>query len=104
VLVGGGFGGTWLMLVGVLRFLTLCSFPPSIQFFSEVFILASSSFSAVYLIFWGAYLFLGGLVPLVLCAHCLIRSECVDNAKYLTSFIFYLFILSLFCFGGFIFI
>lgn len=58
-------GFLWKMLV-VLGLLTVSSFPPSISFFSEVYILSARlPFSCVLLLFQ-VYLFFGGLVPLVL--------------------------------------
>nr|UFQ89290.1 NADH dehydrogenase subunit 4 [Duplicibothrium sp. MZUSP 8039] len=88
----------YVILVGLL---SLCSFPPTLQFFCEVNLLTASSSSFVYLLFWSLYLFLGGLVPLILCGHVLIRNECVENVSFsIFPFVFYFFYLFLWCYLG----
>nr|UFJ44422.1 NADH dehydrogenase subunit 4 [Glypthelmins sp. LW2G] len=53
---------------------TVASLPPTIQFFSEVFIICSSGeFSVVYIFLLSVYLFLGGLVPVFLLGGLLSR-------------------------------
>nr|YP_009178849.1 NADH dehydrogenase subunit 4 [Pseudanoplocephala crawfordi]ALJ78644.1 NADH dehydrogenase subunit 4 [Pseudanoplocephala crawfordi] len=64
-----------IMILVITCLLSLCSLPPTIQFFCEVSLIKISANFLVYLLFWGVYLFLGGLVPLVMCGHLLIRSE-----------------------------
>nr|NP_114376.1 NADH dehydrogenase subunit 4 [Hymenolepis diminuta]AAK51336.1 NADH dehydrogenase subunit 4 [Hymenolepis diminuta] len=85
----------------VLSLLSLCSFPPTIQFFCEVSLIKISADSFVYLLFWCIYLFFGGLVPLILCGHLLIRSEwsesySCDNFNYFN----FLFFLCFWCYVG----
>lgn len=63
----------------VLRMLSLCSFPTTVQFFCEVSMVSMSSVGLSYVIFWVAYLFFGGLVPAVLCGHLLVRREWCDS-------------------------
>nr|QXU59696.1 NADH dehydrogenase subunit 4 [Duthiersia expansa] len=93
-----GWFPTLLITVGLL---SLCSFPPTIQFFCEVYLLSSSMQSYLYLVFWGAYLFFGGLVPLVLCGHILVRLEAFEVPNYyLHCFAFLFLYLSLWCFLG----
>lgn len=67
------------VLLVVVRLLSLCSFPPTIQFFCEVSLIKISVDSFIYLLFWCFYLFFGGLVPLILCGHLLIRREWVES-------------------------
>nr|BDI27938.1 NADH dehydrogenase subunit 4 [Cylindrotaenia sp. MN-2022] len=63
------------VFLSALCLLSLCSFPVTIQFFCEVYLVMSSSGLLIYLFFWFFYLFMGGLVPLVLCGHLLVRNE-----------------------------
>lgn len=95
--------GGVLAIIVVVRLLSLCSFPPTIQFFREVMVISLSGGSFVYLLFWGLYLFFGGLVPLILCGHLLIRREWVEGYGYdrFNYFKFLLF-LSLWCYVGLI--
>nr|YP_009370867.1 NADH dehydrogenase subunit 4 [Khawia sinensis]ALK26531.1 NADH dehydrogenase subunit 4 [Khawia sinensis] len=79
VLLKSGVGGTSALGLMSLSLLSLCSFPPTVQFFSEVFILSMSSHVLFLLGFWICYLFLGGIVPLVLCGHVLLRVEAYEN-------------------------
>lgn len=65
----------------VFSLLRLCSFPPTVQFICEVLLIRLSGGLATYLLFWGLYLFLGGLVPLVLCGSLLIRREWIEDVK-----------------------
>lgn len=97
--VSGGF----IMYIVVFRFLSLCSFPTTIQFFCEVGFIWSSCYSFIYIVFWLCYLFCGGLIPLVLAGHLLIRCEYIDSDlcryfKFLNLLIFLL----LWCYVGFI--
>lgn len=94
--------GKVAMLVIIFSLLTLCSFPPTIQFFCEVNLIGLSSGLLVYILFWSIYLFLGGLVPLVLCGHLLVRNEYFEEHSCSTgySFIFFLFYLCLWCYWG----
>nr|UFQ89242.1 NADH dehydrogenase subunit 4 [Caulobothrium sp. MZUSP 8009] len=91
---------TFIIIVGLL---SLCSFPPTLQFFCEVGLLVQSSGSYLFLIFWFSYLFLGGLIPLVLCGHMLVRNESLESTSYtLFNYLFYFFYLSVWCYLGFI--
>nr|QXU59708.1 NADH dehydrogenase subunit 4 [Bothridium pithonis] len=101
LLLKGGIGGDFVTLLVVMCLLSLCSFPPTIQFFCEVFLLSSSMQSYLYLLFWVLYLFLGGLVPLVLCGHLLIRFEGRETSSFFVySFGLLLVYLLLWCFCG----
>nr|YP_007891021.1 NADH dehydrogenase subunit 4 [Echinococcus felidis]BAN15705.1 NADH dehydrogenase subunit 4 [Echinococcus felidis] len=75
VLLKSGIGGVVSMVIVVFSMLSLCSFPTTIQFFCEVYLVSQCSGLLFYLLFWVCYLFFGGLVPLILCGHLLIRSE-----------------------------
>lgn len=90
-----------IMLVVSFSLLTLCSFPITINFVCEVSLVKASSFSLLCAYFWAVYLFFGGLIPLVLCGHLLIRCEFVDNnyTGYYCWFA-YLFYLCLWCYAG----
>lgn len=99
LLLKSSLGRKGVTLRGVIALLSLCSFPPTLQFFCEVNLLAMSSFSWVLLCFWCLYLFLGGLVPLVLCGHILIRSESVESVSYnRVCFILYFVLLTIWCY------
>nr|UFQ88378.1 NADH dehydrogenase subunit 4 [Rhinebothrium taeniuri] len=101
LLLKESLGGKSVMLLSVISLLSLCSFPPTLQFFCEVGLLSDSSFSNVIILFWSLYLFFGGLVPLVLCGHLLIRSESVEGLFYNSSSFFLLFFgLSFWCYLG----
>nr|YP_006073388.1 NADH dehydrogenase subunit 4 [Diplogonoporus grandis]BAL73070.1 NADH dehydrogenase subunit 4 [Diplogonoporus grandis] len=101
VLLKSGLGGLLPTLVVTFGLLSLCSFPPTIQFFCEVFLLSSSTFSVIYCAFWGFYLFFAGLVPLVLCGHILIRGESFEGCYYaLFSFSFLFLYLCFWCYLG----
>nr|AWW03494.1 NADH dehydrogenase subunit 4 [Echinococcus granulosus sensu lato genotype G6] len=75
VLLKSGVGGVASMAIMAFSMLSLCSFPTTIQFFCEVYLVSECSGVLFYLLFWVCYLFFGGLVPLVLCGHLFIRSE-----------------------------
>nr|UFQ89062.1 NADH dehydrogenase subunit 4 [Rhodobothrium cf. paucitesticulare DJM-2021]UFQ89110.1 NADH dehydrogenase subunit 4 [Rhodobothrium cf. paucitesticulare DJM-2021] len=101
LLVKEGVSGKSLMFFVVLSFLSLCSFPPTLQFFCEVNLLSESSFSYLFIVFWLFYLFLGGLVPLTLCGHVLIRVESAESVQF-SSHVFYMYFscLVLWCYLG----
>nr|UFQ88966.1 NADH dehydrogenase subunit 4 [Rhinebothrium sp. MZUSP 8030] len=101
LLLKEGVSGKSLLIVVILSLLSLCSFPPTLQFFCEVNLLSESGFSYIFIIFWCLYLFFGGLIPLILCGHVLIRTESVESAVYSTiNFFFYFFCLGLWCYLG----
>lgn len=101
ILLKSSLGGVFPTLVVVLGLLSLCSFPPTIQFFCEVFLLSSSVFSLVYCGFWWLYLFFAGLVPLVLCGHILVRGESFEGACYTVFCFSFLFLyLCFWCYLG----
>lgn len=79
LLVKSSISGKVMVIIIVMRLLRLCSFPPTIQFFCEVALLKASGGLSIYILFWCLYLFLGGLVPLILCGCLLIRSEWVES-------------------------
>nr|UFQ89086.1 NADH dehydrogenase subunit 4 [Caulobothrium sp. MZUSP 7990] len=101
LLLKSGLSGktpTFIVLFGLL---SLCSFPPTLQFFCEVYLVCQSSGSYFFLLFWCFYLFFGGLVPLVLCGHILIRSESTEASGYLLyNYMFYFFYLIVWCYFG----
>lgn len=89
------------IMLFIIRMLRLCSFPTTLQFFCEVCLVKLSSVNLFYLVYWFLYLFLGGLVPLVLCGHLIIRSEwyeAVDCHYYCYSY--FLRCLIIWCFFG----
>lgn len=102
----------WLLLKSAVKYksglflvvvclLSLCSFPPTIQFFCEVSFIKASADSLFYIFFWCLYLFFGGLVPLVLCGHVLIRREWTEKFNYERfNYFNYLLFLCLWCYGG----
>lgn len=101
LLLKSGIRGKIIMILLTVSLLSLCSFPPTLQFFCEVNLLMESTMSCVFLVFWALYLFFGGLVPLILCGHVLIRKECFEVSKFrLSNFVFYFFFLSLWCYFG----
>lgn len=101
VLLKSGISGMLPTLVVVFGLLSLCSFPPTIQFFCEVFLLSSSAFSVVYCGFWCLYLFFAGLVPLILCGHVLIRGESFEGGYYAVFRFSFLFLyLCFWCYFG----
>lgn len=102
LLLKSRINGKMTMMVVVFSLLTLCSFPPTIQFFCEVNLLSLSSGFLIYILFWSVYLFFGGLVPLVLCGHLLVRNEYFEEYKCSRRyrFIFFLFYLCWWCYWG----
>nr|UFQ88462.1 NADH dehydrogenase subunit 4 [Rhinebothriidae sp. DJM-2021] len=101
LLLKEGLTGKCLLFSLVISLLSLCSFPPTLQFFCEVNLLAESTWCSVFLLFWCLYLFIGGLVPLVLCGSCVIRTEAVEFSCYnFYIFFMYFFALSIWCFCG----
>nr|YP_007890961.1 NADH dehydrogenase subunit 4 [Taenia madoquae]BAN15621.1 NADH dehydrogenase subunit 4 [Taenia madoquae] len=101
ILLKSSINGVGLMSIVVFSLLSLCSFPTTIQFFCEVGLVGESFGFLMYLLFWSFYLFFGGLVPLILCGHLLIRSECYESvsACYYSHFYFLIF-LCLWCYFG----
>nr|YP_009256953.1 NADH dehydrogenase subunit 4 [Schyzocotyle nayarensis]ANF28227.1 NADH dehydrogenase subunit 4 [Schyzocotyle nayarensis] len=103
LLLKAGVSSNSLMFIVIFGLLSLCSFPPTLQFFCEVGLVSQTSFSLVGTLFWCLYLFFGGLVPLVLCGHVLIRSEGVEYSGYnMYCYIFYFFYLIVWCYLGII--
>nr|AEY84577.1 NADH dehydrogenase subunit 4 [Clistobothrium montaukensis] len=101
LLIKTGVSGKFPMFVMIFGLLSLCSFPPTLQFFCEVNLLSQSTGSYFFLVFWSCYLFFGGLVPLVLCGHVLVRNECIESTSYtLYMFLYYFFYLSVWCYLG----
>lgn len=85
----------------VVRLLSLCSFPPTLQFFCELGLISQSSMLVTCLIYWCLYLFFGGLVPLILCGHILVRTEGLEVSSYsLVSFISVMSLLGIWCYLG----
>lgn len=101
ILLKSRIKGISLMRIVVFRLLRLCSFPTTIQFFCEVGLVRQRFGLFMYLLFWCFYLFFGGLVPLILCGHLLIRRECYEavGAYYYSHFYFLVF-LCLWCYFG----
>lgn len=89
-------------LLIIFSLLTLCSFPPTIQFFCEIGLIKKSLTGLLYFYFWCGYLFLGGLIPSILCGHLLVRCECVNKDDRIRRFCYYLLYLCLWCYVGFI--
>nr|YP_009175584.1 NADH dehydrogenase subunit 4 [Drepanidotaenia lanceolata]ALH16572.1 NADH dehydrogenase subunit 4 [Drepanidotaenia lanceolata] len=101
LLIKNSINGKGVMLMVVVSLLSLCSFPPTIQFFCEVGLIKFSSSLYTYVLFWCIYLFLGGLIPLVLCGHILIRSENQENFSCsLYNYLNFLFYLVMWCYLG----
>ena len=101
ILLKSSVKGKTTMVVLCVALLSLCSFPPTLQFFCEVIILCKSSFSMVFMLFWAFYLFLGGLIPLILCGHLLIRKECFEAITFSTyRFFLYFLFLRAWCYLG----
>nr|YP_002117988.1 NADH dehydrogenase subunit 4 [Echinococcus ortleppi]BAF56537.1 NADH dehydrogenase subunit 4 [Echinococcus ortleppi] len=101
VLLKSGVGGVSMMVITVFSMLSLCSFPITIQFFCEVYLVSECSGVLFYLLFWVCYLFFGGLVPLVLCGHLLIRSEYYESVG-VSHYCYYFFLsfLIFWCYFG----
>nr|YP_009180043.1 NADH dehydrogenase subunit 4 [Anoplocephala perfoliata]AKU46906.1 NADH dehydrogenase subunit 4 [Anoplocephala perfoliata] len=105
LLLKSAVGGEGIMLLVVICLLSLCSFPPTIQFFCEVGLVKFSGGLILYILFWSLYLFFGGLVPLVLCGHLLIRSEWIEEWECSEFGHFnFLTLLCLWCYVGLIFV
>nr|UFQ88630.1 NADH dehydrogenase subunit 4 [Anthocephalum sp. LRP 10372] len=101
LLLKDGVSGNAILLSCLFAMLSLCSFPPTLQFFCEVNLLLESTYSVYLTLFWCFYLFFGGLVPLVLCGHSIIRVESVETVSYSSVCFFMLFFyLSVWCYLG----
>nr|UFQ88702.1 NADH dehydrogenase subunit 4 [Alveobothrium grabatum]UFQ88714.1 NADH dehydrogenase subunit 4 [Alveobothrium grabatum]UFQ88726.1 NADH dehydrogenase subunit 4 [Alveobothrium grabatum] len=99
LLLKDGVSGNAILLSCLLALLSLCSFPPTLQFFCEVNLLMESVYSAHLVVFWCFYLFFGGLIPLVLCGHSIIRTEAVETVGYSSvSFFMMFFYLGIWCY------
>lgn len=85
----------YFLLLGLL---SLCSFPPSLQFFCEVFLLWKASYSVLCVIYLSLYLFFGGIIPMVLCANLLCRCEGVNSSVVSYNYLYYFFYLVVWCF------
>nr|YP_010286163.1 NADH dehydrogenase subunit 4 [Mosgovoyia sp. SQ20]UKS08001.1 NADH dehydrogenase subunit 4 [Mosgovoyia sp. SQ20] len=105
LLLKSGINGKSSMILSIVSILSLCSFPTTVQFFCEVGLIKVSGGLYLYLFFWCVYLFLGGLVPLILCGHLLIRSEWSEMCD-CGMFVYFnfLFFLCLWCYIGLLFI
>nr|BBB87236.1 NADH dehydrogenase subunit 4 [Moniezia sp. MN-2015] len=105
LLLKSGISGSGVLVVLIVSLLSLCSFPPTIQFFCEVGIVSLSGGVFVYFLFWCFYLFLGGLVPLVLCGHLLLRVESIEVcSNSVFSYLNFLIILCVWCYFSFMFL
>lgn len=90
-----------VLILSVFSLLTLCSFPVTVQFFCEIVLIKRSCFSFMYLWFWVFYLFFGGLIPLILCGHLLIRSERFEGREGdHFCYFYFLFYLCVWCYFG----
>lgn len=97
--------GKLLMTLSIFCLLVLCSFPTTINFFSEVGLVKDSLFMYILIIFWAGYLFFGGLIPSIVCGHFLLRCEFVDSGMsghY--CYLICLFYLCSWCYVGFLFL
>nr|YP_011003938.1 NADH dehydrogenase subunit 4 [Dactylogyrus simplex]WPS93116.1 NADH dehydrogenase subunit 4 [Dactylogyrus simplex] len=74
-----GQGSCW-SLVLIASLLTVSSFPVSISFISEVYILSASFSSASVLTGFSIYILLGGLVPVLLLAYLLTKVDLKSSA------------------------
>nr|YP_010939818.1 NADH dehydrogenase subunit 4 [Megalobenedenia derzhavini]WLG31381.1 NADH dehydrogenase subunit 4 [Megalobenedenia derzhavini] len=90
-----------IRLVAVTSLITLASFPPSIQFISEVLILINSFFSVSLLYLFILYLFIGGLIPVLLLSYYVCRNNNQTNLNlyYISHFINISLIFFCFCWG-----
>nr|YP_009756893.1 NADH dehydrogenase subunit 4 [Capsala pricei]QIK50410.1 NADH dehydrogenase subunit 4 [Capsala pricei] len=68
-----------LRVISIVSLVTLASFPPSIQFLSEVNILLESFICSAIVLPYSIYLFLGGLVPVLLISYFISRSSSLSN-------------------------
>nr|YP_009415151.1 NADH dehydrogenase subunit 4 [Atractolytocestus huronensis]ASL24616.1 NADH dehydrogenase subunit 4 [Atractolytocestus huronensis] len=101
VLLKTGIGGKGVLVTVVMGLLSLCSFPTTIQFFMEVSLVTTSSYLFMFLVFWFIYLFLGGLVPLVLCGHSILRVEAIESIEGgVYRFVPYLVVFIVWCYLG----
>lgn len=99
------FGGSLKMFFMLLGLFSAASIPPTITFFSEVFIIGSSVLKGFFpLLLFLLYLFFRGLVPLFLMGHLLGSSYSISILKkglnyfYSTLFFIVIWIYSLFLF------
>nr|YP_010286127.1 NADH dehydrogenase subunit 4 [Mesocestoides sp. RKZ08]UKS07965.1 NADH dehydrogenase subunit 4 [Mesocestoides sp. RKZ08] len=105
MLLKSSISGNSVIIVVCLSLLSLCSFPTTIQFFCEVFLVMSSLGNMVFVLFWSFYLFFGGLIPLVMCGFLLIRNEMLETCNYsFYTFLFFLFYMLIWCYIGVFFI
>nr|UFQ88798.1 NADH dehydrogenase subunit 4 [Rhinebothroides sp. MZUSP 8016] len=101
LLLKDGISSKGLIFAITFSLLSLCSFPPTLQFFCEVNLIGQSSFSLIILFFWCFYLFLGGLIPLTLCGYILIRVQGIETSLFSSlNFLVYFFFLALWCYLG----
>nr|YP_009519787.1 NADH dehydrogenase subunit 4 [Paruterina candelabraria]AYD49581.1 NADH dehydrogenase subunit 4 [Paruterina candelabraria] len=106
ILLKSSLNGKTLMLIVVFSMLTLCSFPLTIQFFCEVCLIKQCYGILLYVFFWCLYLFFGGLIPLVLCGHLLIRVEFCDFSSNCIWYCFnyFLVVLCIWCYFSVLFL
>nr|ACN76687.1 NADH dehydrogenase subunit 4 [Hydatigera taeniaeformis] len=102
ILLKSSVNGIGYMISVIFSLLSLCSFPTTIQFFSEVTLVVQSSGLIIYILFWVLYLFFGGLVPLILCGHLLIRSEWYESIGVGFNYLYFLVFLNFWCYLGFL--
>nr|YP_010286151.1 NADH dehydrogenase subunit 4 [Hydatigera sp. XHPW10]UKS07989.1 NADH dehydrogenase subunit 4 [Hydatigera sp. XHPW10] len=102
VLLKSSINGVSLMMLVIVSMLSLCSFPTTIQFFSEVNLVIQSSGLIIYILFWSLYLFISGLIPLILCGHLLIRSEWCESLEFGFNYLYFLVFLNIWCYLGFL--
>nr|YP_003934526.1 NADH dehydrogenase subunit 4 [Benedenia hoshinai]ABK58255.1 NADH dehydrogenase subunit 4 [Benedenia hoshinai] len=82
----------------VISILTLASFPPTIQFISEIHILIHSLFNFNLILLYSFYLFIGGLVPLLLLSYLISRNNSTLNFNIYYTINFLLYLLIFYCF------
>lgn len=102
ILLKSSVNGIGYMIRVIFRLLRLCSFPTTIQFFSEVNLVIQRSGLIIYILFWVLYLFFGGLVPLILCGHLLIRREWYESIGVGFKYLYFLVFLNFWCYLGFL--
>nr|YP_007890985.1 NADH dehydrogenase subunit 4 [Hydatigera parva]BAN15657.1 NADH dehydrogenase subunit 4 [Hydatigera parva] len=102
VLLKSSISDVNFMLIVIVSLLSLCSFPPTVQFFCEVNLIGWCVNILLYILFWFFYLFFGGLVPLILCGHLLIRSEWYCAYSLMYSYFFFLVFLCGWVYLGFV--
>nr|UEC44176.1 NADH dehydrogenase subunit 4 [Taenia caixuepengi] len=105
VLLKSSINGINFMIIFIISMLSLCSFPTTVQFFCEVCLVINSFNLFIYILFWVFYLFFGGIIPLILCGHLLIRSEWYENVSvsYYSHF-YFLVVLCFWCYVGIVFL